>query len=669
MQRRLAGSLILGLPVLATAMSSMIRGHGLPRYLQLVNFVLAALVAFWPGGFLFLRAWQSVRTRNLNMFSLIGLGIGAAMLESAIALLRPDWFPESMLHHGEPMQYVESAVVITILVLVGQVLEIRARHRTGDAIRGLLELQPAVVRRVTPAGDEQVAIESVVPGDQLRVLPGDRVPVDCVINEGSSTIDESMLTGEPMPVEKKPGDELFGGTMNLSGSLLVAATRLGNQGTLARIVQLVAEAQRSRAPIQRYADRVSFWFVPAVVGVALIAFLAWWRFGGQEGLVRALTSSISVLVIACPCALGLATPMSIMVGMGRGARAGVLIREVEVLEILERTTIVAFDKTGTLTEGRPRLVEVRAVGGGEAELLRRVAALERHSAHPIARAILAEAERSGTVLGEATDVGAVQGGGVRGWIDGRQILAGNREFLRKAGVHGLPDESDDVDAYRAQGATIVWIAESGAYSGRMVVADTIKPTGPQVIAALHQMGIATVMLTGDHASTAASIGGKLGIETIEASLRPDDKIRRIRELRLPRSAVPVAQPQSPVVVMVGDGINDAPALAAATVGVAMGTGSDIAIEAASVSLIGGDLTGVVRAVQLSRAVMRNIRQNLVFAFSYNIIGIPLAAGALVPVTGISLHPMFAATAMMFSSLCVIGNALRLRNARIESAIH
>jgi len=660
MQRRLWIGVALTLPVVVLEMGSHLLGlHFLaPRLSAWVQMLLATPVVLWAGWPFLDRGWASLRTRSLNMFTLIAIGTGTAWAYSVVATLAPAVFPEAFRgHDGAVAVYFEAAAVIVVLVLVGQVLELRARERTGGAIRALLDLSPKTARRVRADGeDEEVALDAVQVGDRLRVRPGEKVPVDGAVLEGRSAVDESMVTGESMPVEKGVGDRVIGGTLNRSGTFVMRADKVGRDTMLARIVQMVAEAQRSRAPIQRLADHVAGWFVPAVLLVAVLAFVAWALWGPPPAMGYGLVAAVSVLIIACPCALGLATPMSIMVGIGRGASAGVLIKNAEALERLERVDTLVVDKTGTLTEGRPALVTGRAVAGfTEDEVLRLAASVERASEHPLAAAIVAGARERGVALAGATDFDAPTGKGVVGTIGGRKVLLGNRRLLDEAGVatHELEAAADE---QRARGATVVFVAVDGRLAGLLAVADPVKPTTRDALRALRADGVRVVMLTGDNRATALAVARELGIEEVEAEVLPEDKGTVVQRLRA----------AGRVVAMAGDGVNDAPALAAADVGVAMGTGTDVAIASAGVTLLKGDLMGIVRARHLSKATMRNIRQNLFFAFVYNAAGVPLAAGVLYPFLGLLLNPMLAAAAMALSSVSVVSNALRLRTIRLDA---
>ncbi|MBI2297318.1 MAG: heavy metal translocating P-type ATPase [Betaproteobacteria bacterium] len=663
MMRRFWSGTVLTVPLLILAMGSHLPGiepllarvapGGSSKWLELV---LATPVVLWAGWPLLERGWRSLLTFNLNMFTLITIGVVAAYAYSAVAALFPALFPEALREpSGEIGVYFEVASVIVVLILLGQVLELRAREKTGGALRALLDLAPPTARRLTASGDEeQVALEAVRHGDRLRVRPGDKVPVDGEVIEGHSWIDESMVTGESMAVQKIAGDKVIGGTINRSGAFIMRAERVGSETLLAQIVQMVAEAQRSRAPIQRLADRVSGYFVPAVVAIAAISFAVWALWGPAPAMAHALVAAVAVLIIACPCALGLATPMSIQVGVGRGAQAGVLIKNAEALERLEKVDTLVIDKTGTLTEGRPRVVAIETAGGlDERELLRLAASLERSSEHPLAAAIVESATERGIRLAEAREFDAPTGKGVAGTVDGRRVALGNARLLADLALKG-GSFSEKADARRREGETVVFVAVDGAVAGIIAVADPIKKTTPQAIADLRADGVRIVMLTGDNRTTAEAVARKLGIDHVEADVLPQQKGEIVRKRRA----------EGRVVAMAGDGVNDAPALAEADVGIAMGTGTDVAIQSASVTLVKGDLSGIVRARHLSRRVMRNIRQNLFLAFVYNSLGVPVAAGVLYPFLGVLLSPIIAAAAMSLSSLSVVGNALRLRTARI-----
>ncbi len=624
-------------------------GHGPFVWLQ---FLLATAVVWFTRMF-FKRAWNSVLNRSPNMWTLIGLGTAAAYLFSVVAMLAPGIFPAQVRGEmGMAPVYFEATAVILVLVLVGQVMELAARERTGDAIRALMNLAPKTARRVRGDSEEDVSLEELRVGDVLRVRPGESVPVDGVVTEGRSSVDESMITGEPVPVEKTTGEDVTGGTLNKSGSFLMEARQVGSDTTLSRIVDMVAKAQRSRAPIQAVADKVAGYFVPAVVAVAIVAFIAWWALGPSPALSYAFVAAVSVLIIACPCALGLATPMSIMVATGRGANAGVLIRDAEALERFAKVEALIVDKTGTLTEGRPTLTDVEPEGMDETDFLTLVAALERGSEHPLAEAIVAGAEDRGAARKDSSEFEAVTGKGVTGTVDGRTVALGNAALMRDLGIDGLP--ADRAGALQSEGKTAMFVAVDGTAAGLVAVADRIKETTPQAIRALHGLGLRIVMATGDAEATARAVARDLGIDEVHAGVSPEDKgalVRRLKEEGLS-------------VAMAGDGVNDAPALAEADVGIAMGTGADVAVESAGITLVKGDLTGIVRARRLAEATMRNIRQNLFFAFLYNTAGVPVAAGILYPVFGLLLSPIVAAAAMSLSSVSVIGNALRLRAQRL-----
>jgi P-type Cu+ transporter len=657
-ERRLWIGLALAAPVVVLEMGGHIAGlHLLPPAISTwIQFALATPVVLWVGWPFFVRAGQSLRTRNLNMFTLIAMGTGVAWLYSVVATLAPSVFPAAFRGaDGTVPIYFEAAAVITVLVLVGQVLELRAREQTGGAIRALLDLAPKTARRIRPDGaDEDVGLDAVAAGDRLRVRAGEKVPVDGELLEGGSAVDESMVTGEPMPVTKSAGARLIGGTINQTGSFVMRADKVGSETLLARIVQMVAQAQRSRAPIQRLADQVSGWFVPLVIAVAIMAFAAWATFGPPPRFAFALLAAVSVLIIACPCALGLATPMSIMVGIGRGARAGVLIKNADALERFEKVDTLVVDKTGTLTEGKPRVVAVKTVAGwSEDPLLRLAASVERGSEHPLAAAIVAEAQARALNLAEADDFDAPAGKGAVGTVEGRRVVIGNARMMGDAGIDVAALKAG-AEKLRQEGATALFVGVDHSAAGVIAIADPVKPTTPDAVAALRKAGMRIVMLTGDNRTTAQTVASKLGISEVEAEILPEDKARVVAQLR----------DGGCVVAMAGDGVNDAPALAAADVGVAMGTGTDVAIESAGVTLLKGDLTGLVRARQLSHATMSNIRQNLFFAFIYNAAGVPIAAGVLYPIMGLLLSPVIAALAMSLSSVSVIANALRLRYARL-----
>jgi len=659
MTRRFRMGLVLALPVLVLEMGGHLVGsHGwvdqtLSNWIQLV---FATPVVLWAGWPFFVRGWQSLVTRNLNMFTLIAMGIGVAYAYSVVATVVPGIFPSTFRgHDGAVAVYFEAAAAITVLILLGQVLELRAREATSGAIKALLDLAPKTARRVDESGtDHEVTLDSLHVDDRLRVRPGDKVPVDGVIVEGRSSLDESLVTGESMPVTKEAGGKVIAGTLNQSGSFMMLAEKVGRDTLLSQIVQMVAEAQRSRAPIQRLADQVSGWFVPVVIVVALAAFGAWALFGPEPRMAFGLVAAVSVLIIACPCALGLATPISIMVGVGRGAEAGVLIKNAEALERLERVDTLVVDKTGTLTEGKPRVVSIVPAGGFlEADILRLAASVERSSEHPLADAIVRAAKERDLSLGQATDFDAPTGKGVTGKVEGKTVLLGNAAFLKSSGV-----ETQSLDAQaerlRGDGATVISIAIDGSLAGIFAIADPVKPSTPDALKALAAEGIKVIMLTGDNRTTANAVARQLGIAEVEAEVLPDQKSAVVSKL----------QRAGHIVAMAGDGVNDAPALAAAEVGIAMGTGTDVAMESAGVTLLKGDLGGIVRARRLSQATMRNIRQNLFFAFIFNAAGIPIAAGVLYPTFGLLLSPIIAGAAMALSSLSVVGNALRLRSARL-----
>src|SRR6266540_1388874 len=683
-------ALVLTIPVLILAMGHAIPGlyidSIIPKQIgKWIEFVLTTPVVLWAGGFFFARAWRSIVNRSLNMFTLIAVGVGAAYFYSAIAVIAPGIFPESFRRHGEVDLYFEAAAVITTLVLLGQLIEAKARSRTGQAIKALLGLAAKTAHRIrkpvaaTPSSqgiggggaaatngqEEEIPVDAIQKGDLLRVRPGEKVPVDGVIVEGQSNIDESMITGEPMPVSKGAGDKVVGATVNQTGSFLMRAERIGSETLLAQIVQMVAEAQRTRAPIQKLADAVSGYFVPAVISIAAITFVLWSIMGPPPAMAYALVNAVSVLIIACPCALGLATPMSIMVGVGRAAQAGILVKNAEAIEITEKVTHLITDKTGTLTAGKPEVVSrLSDKGTSERDLLQIAASVEAHSEHPLARAIVEAARKEQIALRDVTDFQSTTGGGVSaqlataspsgGGLDGRRVLAGKEKFLADAGVTLSNELKGQADRLQEQAQTTVWIALDGHALGVLGIADPIKPTTRTAIRALHDMSLKIIMCTGDNRRTAESVARELGIDEIRAEVMPDEKIEIVKRLKT----------RGAIVAMAGDGINDAPALAAADVGIAMGTGTDVAIESAGITLVKGDLMGIVKAVHLSRAVMRNIRQNLFFAFIYNALGVPIAAGVLYPRFGILLSPMIAGAAMSFSSVSVIANALRLRSTKL-----
>ncbi len=659
MQRRFWIGLALTVPVFVLEMGSHLFGwdHYIPGQVSnWVQLILATPVVLWAGAPFFERGYRSVLTRNLNMFTLIALGTGAAYAYSVIATLLPGAFPAALQgHDGSVPVYFEAAAVITVLVLLGQVLELRARESTGGAIRALLDLAPKTARLIAPDGSErEVPIEEIVVGERLRVRPGEKIPIDSKVIEGRSAVDKSMVTGESMPVTKAVGDTVIGGTLNQSGALIIEAQRVGRDTMLARIVQLVSEAQRSRAPIQKLADLVAGWFVPAVILTAVIAFVAWMTWGPEPRFSYALVAAVAVLIIACPCALGLATPMSIMVGVGRGAENGVLIKNAEALERLEKVDTLVVDKTGTLTEGRPAVTAVvPSAGFDEATILRLAASVERASEHPLAAAIVAAAEQRKIALAPAIDFNSPTGKGALGTVEGKRVALGNAAFLKEQGVEtaALATEADKL---RADGATAIFVGVDGKAAGVIAIADPVKASTQAALEALRADGIRIVMLTGDNRTTAQAIARRLGITEVEAEVLPDQKSAVVDKLKR----------EGRIVAMAGDGVNDAPALAAADVGIAMGTGTDVAIESAGVTLLKGDLQGIVRARHLSVATMSNIRQNLFFAFIYNAAGVPIAAGVLYPAFGILLSPIIAAGAMALSSVSVIANALRLRTVKL-----
>lgn len=660
MGRRFRVCAFFTLPLLIYAMGDMLPAAPFSRLIpahwaQWLQMALAAPVVLWGAAPFFVRAVASIRTRNPNMFTLIGLGVAIAFGFSVVATIAPGLFPTAFQdHHGRVGVYFEAAAVITTLVLLGQVLELKARSETSGALRALLELAPPVALLIDDHGEHEVPLAHVQVGNHLRVRPGAKIPVDGLVESGTSHVDESMVSGEPMPVAKAKGDRLTGGTVNGNGSLVMVAEHVGRDTLLARIVQMVAAAQRSRAPIQKLADRVAAWFVPAVVASAAIAFVAWAIWGPPPALAYALVNAIAVLIIACPCALGLATPMSIMVGTGKGAQNGILIRDAEALQALETIDTVVVDKTGTLTEGKPRLVAVEpAAGFDEGELLMLAAAVEQGSEHPLGAAIVAAAKERAISMAPAEQFAAVTGQGAQALVQGRKVAIGNARLMDSIGARDA-DAERSAEAGRAEGRTVMFAAIDGKFAGLLGVADPIKPSSREAVARLHGEGVRVVMLTGDAAATAHAVAAALGIDEVHADVSPQDKHRIVSELRAAGRKV----------AMAGDGINDAPALAAADVGIAMGTGTDVAMESAGVTLVSGDLLGIARARRLSRLTMRNIRQNLAFAFGYNSLGVPVAAGVLYPFFGLLLSPMIAAAAMSLSSVSVIGNALRLRRARL-----
>jgi len=660
MTRRFWIGLALSLPVVVLEMGGHLTGLGHYVGQQTSNWIqmlLATPVVLWAGRPFFERGWQSLVSRNLNMFTLIAMGTGVAWVYSMAATLAPGIFPAAFRgHDGSVAVYFEAASVITVLVLLGQVLELRARESTSGAIRALLDLAPKTARRIMSDGTEQeVQLDTVQVGDRLRVRPGEKVPVDGVVVEGRSAVDESMVTGESMPITKEVGAAAIGGTMNQSGGLVIEAQKVGHDTMLSRIVQLVAEAQRSRAPIQRLADHVSGYFVPAVIGVAALAFIAWAVWGPEPRFSYGLVAAVAVLIIACPCALGLATPMSIMVGVGRGAQAGVLIKNAEALEHMEKVDTLVVDKTGTLTEGKPSVTAViPAPGFAEAEIVRLSASVERASEHPLALAIVAAADKQGIATAPVADFDSPTGKGALGVVEGRSVVLGNAAFLTEHGIDPAP-LAKQADELREDGATVIFAGIGGTVAGAIAIADPVKSSTPEALSGLRAEGIRVVMLTGDNWTTAKAVARRLGIDEVEAEVLPDQKSAVVQRYKA----------DGRVVAMAGDGVNDAPALAAADVGIAMGTGTDVAMESAGVTLLKGDLTGIVRARRLSQAVMRNIRQNLFFAFIYNALGVPVAAGVLFPFFGILLSPIIAAAAMALSSVSVIGNAIRLRTVSLR----
>jgi len=660
MTRRLWMSALLSVPVVVLAMGEWI---GIPIHAWMsgtvsngLELILATPVVLWGGWPFFQRGWRSVVTWNLNMFTLIALGTGVAWLYSLIATLAPGIFPDAFrTEEGIVPVYFEAAAVIVTLVLVGQVLELRARKRTSGAIRELLQLAPDTARVVRNGNEEEVPLDQVEEGDTIRVKPGEKIPVDGEVTEGRSSIDESMITGEPVPVDKKEGDAVTGGTVNQTGSFLMQATKVGQDTVLSQIVHMVSEAQRSRVPIQRLADQVAAIFVPAVVIIAILTFIVWALVGPAPRFAYALLNAVAVLIIACPCALGLATPMSIMVGIGRGASSGVLFKNAEALETMEKIDTLIVDKTGTLTEGKPKLTEIiPADDFDEPDVLRLAASVEQQSEHPLGHAIVQGLEERELTASKVRNFESTTGGGVSGQVEEERILVGKREFLQEKRVEGLDALSAKADELQEQGHTVIFVAVDGRAAGILAVSDPIKASTPEAVKALHDMGLSIHMVTGDNEKTARHVAGALGIDEVEAGVSPEDKHERVKALKADGRRV----------AMAGDGINDAPALAAADVGIAMGTGTDVAIESAGVTLVKGDLRGIVNAFKLSRAVMRNIRQNLFFAFVYNSLGVPVAAGVLYPFFGLLLSPMIAAAAMSFSSVSVVGNALRLRRVEL-----
>jgi Cu+-exporting ATPase len=660
MTRRFWVGAALALPVFALAMAHSIPGLGRQDWVggdssRWVQFALATGVVGWAGCPLLERGWRSIVTRHLNMFTLISIGVGAAFVFSAVAMLMPGIFPLAIQRDGKVGIYFESAAVIVVLVLLGQMLELRARSRTGSAIKALLNLAPPTARQIAPGGDHEVPLDLVKVGDWLRVVPGDKIPVDGVVVEGHSNVEESMVTGEPLPVEKTAGDKVTGGTVNGSGSFIMRAERIGGETLLGQIVNMVAEAQRSRAPIQGLADKVAGIFVPVVLGVAALTFFLWMWLGPEPKLTHAIVCAVAVLIIACPCALGLATPMSIMIGVGRGAQEGVLVKNAEALERLEKVDTLVVDKTGTLTEGKPKLVNVSPRSGFDAkEVLRLAASLELNSEHPLAAAIVQGAKDQAIVLETAKDFRSVTAGGVAGSIGGRAVMVGKPDFLRSENIQGLESLESSAVTFQEEGETAIFVAIDGKPAGILAVADPTKSTTAEAIAELHALGLQLIMLTGDNRRTAEAVAKKLGLDAVEAEIEPAGKLAHIKKLR----------EDGKHVAMAGDGINDAPALSEAEVGIAMGSGTDVAIQSAGVTLLKGDLRGIAKAIRLSRATMRNIRENLFFAFLYNALGIPFAAGVLYPFFGWLLSPMIAGAAMSLSSVSVICNALRLRRVKL-----
>jgi len=653
-------ALVLTIPVLFLAMGHAIPGLEIdsiiPKQIgKWIELALTSPVVLWAGGFFFTRAWQSIVNRSLNMFTLIAVGVGAAYFYSAVAVIVPGIFPASFRRHGEVDLYFEAAAVITTLILLGQLIEARARSRTGHAIRALLGLAAKTAHRVRDGQEEEIAVDKIRKGDVLRVRPGEKVPIDGEIVDGKSNIDESMITGEPMPVSKQAGEKVIGATVNQTGSFLMRADRIGSETVLAQIVQMVADAQRSRAPIQKLADTVSGYFVPAVIGVAIVTFVIWSIVGPSPAMTYGLVNAVSVLIIACPCALGLATPMSIMVGVGRAAQAGILVKNAQAIEVTEKVTYLVTDKTGTLTAGKPEVVSrIAANTISERDLLQIAASVESQSEHPLARAIVERAKQEKIELRSVTDFQSTTGGGVSAKLDGYVILVGKEKFLTDSNVR-FPDQLvQEARRLQERAQTTVWLGISEDAVGVLGIADPIKPTSREAVRELHTMDLKIIMCTGDNLRTAESVARELGIDEFKAEVMPDEKIEIVKKLKS----------EGAIVAMAGDGINDAPALAAADVGIAMGTGTDVAIESAGITLVKGDLTGIVKAIHVSRAVMRNIRQNLFFAFIYNALGVPIAAGVLYPFFGLLLSPMIAGAAMSFSSVSVILNALRLRSAKL-----
>ena len=660
MTRRLGIGGALALPVFLLAMAHLIPSLGHENWVmgdtsRWIQFVLSTPVVLWAAWPFFKRGWNSIVTRHLNMFTLVAIGVGTAYLFSAVVMIMPGAFPISFEPNGKIGIYFEAAAVIVVLVLLGQVLELRARSKTGIAIRALLNLAPKTARVVQSNEERDVPLESVQAMAKLRVRPGEKIPVDGVLLDGKTSVDESMISGEPIPVEKNAGDKVTGGTLNTTGSFLMQAEHVGSETVLARIVKMVADAQRSRAPIQALADKVSGWFVPAVLACAVLTFIVWASVGPQPRFAHAIVNAVAVLIIACPCALGLATPMSVMVGIGRGAQAGVLIRNAEAMEVMEKVTTVVVDKTGTLTEGKPRLTQVIPANGVSADdLLLTAASVEQNSEHPLAAAMVRGAKDRNVKLHPVTDFNSITGGGVVGKLGGREIAVGKLKFLQDRHVTDLEGIEPKATALQAEGQTAMFVAINGMAAGIITVSDPIKASTPEAVAQLHKLGLKIIMLTGDNERTANAVAKTLGLDQVVAGVEPKDKHERIQQLRR----------KGQIVAMAGDGINDAPALAAANVGIAMGTGTDVAMESAGITLVKGDLLGIVKAITLSRSMMRNIRQNLFFAFAYNALGIPLAAGLLYPFSGVLLNPIIAGVAMSLSSVSVITNALRLRRLKL-----
>ncbi|HEV2804978.1 MAG TPA: copper-translocating P-type ATPase [Chthoniobacterales bacterium] len=658
MTRRLWIGAALTLPVFVLAMSHLVPNA--PPWMagnasRWIQFALSTPVVLWAGWPFFVRGARSLLTRHLNMFTLIAIGVGVAWAYSSVALFFPDLFPPALAHHEKPGLYFEAAAMITVLVLVGQVLELRARRRTGSAIRSLLDLTPPTAHLLRDGKEHDVALAEVKTGDRLRVRPGEKIPVDGSFVEGRSSVNESMITGESLPVEKAPGEKVIGGTLNNTGSFVMTAERVGHETVLAQIVQMVSDAQRSRAPIQRLADTVAGYFVPAVLLAALITFIAWIMLGPEPRLAHGIINAVAVLIIACPCALGLATPMSIMVGVGRGAHAGVLVKNAGAIETMERVTTLVIDKTGTLTEGRPRVTKVVPAGGfSENELLAAAASVEQQSEHPLASAVVAAAREKDLALGKVEGFSSITGSGVSAASDGVEVVVGQPAFLRARGIAEFNDLEEQARVLQAAGGTVIFVAIANRAAGMIAVADPVKSSSADAIRELRRLGLKLVMLTGDNETTARAVAARLGIDEVEAGVAPREKQARVEALRATGA----------VVAMAGDGINDAPALAAADVGIAMGTGTDVAMESAGITLVKGNLQGIVQAIRLSRAVMRNIRQNLFFAFVYNALGIPIAAGLFYPFFGLLLSPVIAGAAMSLSSVSVIGNALRLQRVRL-----